>query len=148
VTDRRCLAGALLAAMFTYVALFALGAYVSWDVLQQRNPSLFYRVNAIRLESELESGLADPVSALSILLFNALTIGVACAVGAFVCPARRWFVPVTLCTVALGFWVYRYGLLLLGLDVLGAKAALLFDLTTMTLSGFGGTWLAPERSRE
>ena len=148
MTDRRCLAAALLAALFTYAALFGLAAYLSWDVLQKRNPDLFYRVNAIRLESELESGLTDPVSVLSILLFNALTIGVACAVGAFVCPARRWFVPAALCTLGLGLGALRYGLVLIGPDDLGAKSAILFDLATMTSFAFGGTWLAPGRSRE
>jgi hypothetical protein len=147
LTDKRRLAVAVLAALVTYVALLAVAAHLSWDVLRRCDPELFYRVNALHLESEIEGAMSDPAAVLSILVFNALTFGVASAVGALVYPARRWIAPAILVGVGFTFWLLRYALMFIGPGVLGAKGAASFELLAMVAWAFGGAWLATKRPR-
>jgi hypothetical protein len=147
LTDRRRLAIALSATLVSYVALLTVAAHLSWDVLQRSDYELFYRVNALHLESEIEAAMSDPLAVVSILVFNALTFGVASVVGGLVYPARWWVAPAMLVGVGFIFWLLRYALMFIGPGILEAKFAALFELLTMVAWAFGGAWLATKRHR-
>ena len=112
------------------IALFVATAfsYLPGDVLESKYPELSYRVNAVVLETEIESALNDPVSVISMIVFNALVFGLPAFVGTRLC-ARSWWVPtVSLAALGLVAWCFRFGGLLLMAPLSGASRAALFDL--------------------
>lgn len=147
MTDRGRSAGAIVAALAAYVALFAVVGYLSWDYLKQHNPGLFYRVNALHLESDVAETMADPVAVLSILAFNSLTFGLAAVVGAAIYPVRWWLPPSVLVAFGSVLWVVRVGPIFIITGLWGAKLAVSFDLACMVACAFVGAWLVTKRVR-
>ena len=114
----------------TTMALLVAAAfsYLAGDVLESRDPELSYRVNAVVLETEVEAALRDPLSVVSMVVFNALVFGWPAFVGAKLCSVQ-WWVPATgLAALGVATWSFRFGSLLLMAPQSGAAQAALVGL--------------------
>jgi hypothetical protein len=140
--------GAITATVVTSVVLLVIVTHFTWDVLQSRDSGLFYRVNALHLESEADGALRDPVAMGSILLFNVVTFGVPGILGAQLYPRRWWAAAAALASLGVALWLLRFGLLLLMPASLGAKVASIVDLTSMVVSAIGGARLGRRRAQQ
>ena len=130
------------------MVLLLVVTHFSWDVLRSQHSDLFYRVNALHLESEAQAALRDPVAILSILVFNLVTFGLSGVVGALLYPRRWWAAALALASIGATFWLLRFGPLFLVADSLSAKLASAIDLITMVSCALAGAWLSRRRTQE
>ena len=148
MTDRARLAGAIAATVLTSVVLLVIVTHFTWDVLQSKDSGLFYRVNALYLESEADGALFDPVAMASILLVNAVTFGMPGIVGAQLYPRRWWAAAAALASLGVALWLLRFGPLLLVPGSMGAKVASVVGLTSIVVSAMGGARLGRRRAQQ
>ena len=113
-------------------------SYLAGDVLEAKDPELSYRVNAVVLETEVEAALRDPVSVVSMVVFNTLVFGWPAFVGAKLC-AVQWWAPATGLAVLGGVaWSLRFGSLLLMAPQSGATQAAIVGLALVVACAMMG----------
>ena len=148
MTDRGRLVRAIAVTVVTAAILMIIAAHFTWDVLQSKNPDLFYRVNALQLESEVDGVVHDPVAITSVVLFNVVVFGVPGFVGAQLYPRLWWAAPAALAAVGVALWFHGFATLFLQADRVEARLASLIDLVSMVGSALGGArigWRRPQR---
>ena len=128
VEQRIVVARAAVVAVVAALVLLLAYAALLGDVLQARNASLFYRVNAFVLESEASGALTDSVSVAAMLLFNIIVFGIPAYIGARLCPPAWWAPSFWLLALGLVAWCNKFGALYFNLPWGGAAVTGTVDL--------------------